>query len=241
MKGIIIAAGYGSRLKALTANTPKSLIEIEGKSIITYPIDALLAAGISDISIVVGYRADVIISYIEKLYPSINFSYNKDYDGDNALSVFAARSFIGTDPFVLAMGDHLISSSLVTTLLSDSTITRTLCVDSESKNASQVNDGTRVMADSKGRIIEIGKDLKDWQSIDTGLFMMDSEVLDNIKHLMARQGKNVTISEVVQHMADNGRHFQTCDVSGQFWADVDTEEDRDSVSVLIKEGQGHDL
>ena len=97
------------------------------------------------------------------------------------------------------------------------------------------------MADSKGRIIEIGKDLKDWQSIDTGLFMMDSEVLDNIKHLMARQGKNVTISEVVQHMADNGRHFQTCDVSGQFWADVDTEEDRDSVSVLIKEGQGHDL
>ena len=226
MKGIIIAAGYGSRLKALTANTPKSLIEIEGKSIITYPIDALLAAGISDISIVVGYRADVIINYIEKLYPSINFSYNKDYDGDNALSVFAARSFIGTDPFVLAMGDHLISSSLVTTLLSDSTITRTLCV---------------VMADSKGRIVKIGKDLKDWQSIDTGLFMMDSEVLDNIKHLMARQGKNVTISEVVQHMADNGRHFQTCDVSGQFWADVDTEEDRDSVSVLIKEGQGHDL
>ena len=65
MKGIIIAAGYGSRLKALTATTPKSLVEIEGKSIITYPIDALLAAGISDISIVVGYRADVIKNYIE--------------------------------------------------------------------------------------------------------------------------------------------------------------------------------
>ncbi len=52
MKGIIIAAGYGSRLKALTANTPKSLVQIDGKSIITYPIDALAAAGISDISIV---------------------------------------------------------------------------------------------------------------------------------------------------------------------------------------------
>ena len=236
MKGIIIAAGYGSRLKPLTANTPKSLVEIDGKPIITYPIDALVAAGISDISVVVGYRADMVINNIEKLYPSINFSYNKDYDGDNAISVFAARSFVGDDPFVLAMGDHLISSSLVTTLLSDSTINRTLCVDSESKNESQVNDGTRVMTDSKGRIIEIGKDLKNWQSIDTGLFMMDSEVLDNIKYLITRQGKRVTISEVVQHMADNGRHFQTCDVSGQFWADVDTEEDHDSFTALLKGG-----
>ena len=241
MKGIIIAAGYGSRLKPLTANTPKSLVEIDGKPIITYPIDALVAAGISDISVVVGYRADMVINNIEKLYPSINFSYNKDYDGDNAISVFAARSFVGDDPFVLAMGDHLISSSLVTTLLSDSTINRTLCVDSESKNESQVNDGTRVMTDSKGRIIEIGKDLKNWQSIDTGLFMMDSEVLDNIKYLITRQGKRVTISEVVQHMADNGRHFQTCDVSGQFWADVDTEEDHDSFTALLKGGYDYGL
>jgi len=235
MKGIIIAAGYGSRLGSLTANIPKSLVEIDGKPIITYPIDALVTAGISDISIVVGYRADAIIDYVEKLYPTINFSYNKDYDGDNAISVLAAHSFIKEDPFVLAMGDHLISSSLVTSLLSDSTINRTLCVDSEAKNASQINDGTRVMSDSKGRIIEIGKNIENWQSIDTGLFIMDSEVLDNIKHLMKDKGNKVSISEVVQHMADNERHFQICDVSGQFWADVDTEEDHDSVSTLLKE------
>ena len=234
MKGIIIAAGYGSRLGVLTADTPKSLVKIDGKSIITYPIDALVAAGISNISIVVGYRAELIINYIEKLYPSINFSYNKDYDGDNAISVLAASSFIEGDPFVLAMGDHLISPSLVTTLLSNSTKSRTLCVDSESENESQVNDGTRVMADSKGRIVEIGKNIKNWQSIDTGLFMMDAEVLDNIKYLMNRKGNKVNISEVVQHMANNGRHFQTCDVSGQFWADVDTEEDLNSISALLK-------
>jgi CDP-L-myo-inositol myo-inositolphosphotransferase len=236
MKGIIIAAGYGSRLGPLTATTPKSLVKIDGKSIITYPIDALMTAGISEISIVVGYRADVIINSIEKLYPNINFSYNKDYDGDNAISVFAAHSFIGNDPFVLAMGDHLISSSIVTTLLSDSVINRTLCVDLESNNTSQISDGTKVMADSEGRIIGIGKDIKNWQSIDTGVFMMDAEVLDNIKYLMNHKGKRVNISEVVQHMADNNRHFQICDVSGQFWADVDTEEDHDSISALLKEG-----
>ena len=241
MKGIIIAAGYGSRLRPLTSDTPKSLVEIDGKSIITYPIDALVTAGITDISIVVGYRANEITGYLKKQYPSLNFSYNEDYDGDNALSVFAAHPFIGDDPFVLAMGDHLISPSIVTTLLSNRDINRTLCVDAESNNASQLSDGTRVMADSMGRIIEIGKELKDWQSIDTGVFMMDAEVLYNIKYLMKHNGKRVSISEVVQHMADTGRHFQVCDVSGQFWADVDTAEDHDSVSNLLRGGYDYDL
>ena len=236
MKGIIIAAGYGSRLRPLTSNTPKSLVKIEGKPIITYPIDALVTAGISDISIVVGYRANEIRRYLKKQYPNRNFSYNENYDGDNAVSVFAARSFIGDDPFVVAMGDHLISPSIVTTLLSDRDINRALCVDSEANNTSQLNDGTRVMADSMGRIIEIGKELKDWQSIDTGVFMMDSEVLSNIKYLMRHNGTRVSISKVVQHMADTGRHFQICDVTGQFWADVDTAEDHDSVSNLLRGG-----
>ena len=241
MKGIIIAAGYGSRLRPLTSNTPKSLVEIDGKSIITYPIDALVAAGISDISIVVGYRANEITGYLKEQYPNLNFSHNEDYDGDNAVSVFAAHSFIGDDPFVLAMGDHLISPSIVTTLLSTRNINRALCVDSESNSASQLNDGTRVMADSMGRIIEIGKELKDWQSIDTGVFMMDAEVLYNIKYLMKHNGTRVSISEVVQHMADTGRHFQICDVSGQFWADVDTIEDHDSVSNLLRGGYDYAL
>ena len=241
MKGIIIAAGYGSRLRPLTSDTPKSLVEIDGKSIITYPIDALVTAGITDISIVVGYRANEITGYLKKQYPNLNFSYNEDYDGDNALSVFAAHPFIGDDPFVLAMGDHLISPSIVTTLLSNRDINRTLCVDAESNNASQLSDGTRVMADSMGRIIEIGKELKDWQSIDTGVFMMDAEVLYNIKYLMKHNGKRVSISEVVQHMADTGRHFQVCDVSGQFWADVDTAEDHDSVSNLLRGGYDYAL
>ena len=241
MKGIIIAAGYGSRLRPLTSDTPKSLVEIDGKSIITYPIDALVTAGITDISIVVGYRANEITGYLKKQYPNLNFSYNEDYDGDNALSVFAAHPFIGDDPFVLAMGDHLISPSIVTTLLSNRDINRTLCVDAESNNASQLSDVTRVMADSMGRIIEIGKELKDWQSIDTGVFMMDAEVLYNIKYLMKHNGKRVSISEVVQHMADTGRHFQVCDVSGQFWADVDTAEDHDSVSNLLRGGYDYAL
>ena len=241
MKGIIIAAGYGSRLRPLTSATPKSLVEIDGKSIITYPIDALVAAGISDISIVVGYRANEITGYLKKQYPSLNFSYNEDYDGDNAVSVFAAQPFIGDDPFVLAMGDHLISPSIVTTLLTNRDINRVLCVDSESNSASQLNDGTRVMADSVVSIIEIVKELNDWQSIDTGVFMMDAEVLYNIKYLMKHNGTRVSISAVVQHMAATGRHFQICDVSGQFWADVDTAEEHVSVSNLLRGGYDYAL
>ena len=241
MKGVVIAAGYGSRLRPLTSNTPKALVKIGGKSIITYPINALLAAGISDITVVVGYRGDEVTNYLEGLYPDLNFSYNEHYDGDNAVSVYAARSFVEDAPFVLAMGDHLISPSIVATLLSNSSLNRTLCVDAVATSESQVSDGTRVMTDSMGRIIEIGKDLQIWQSIDTGVFMMDGEVLDNIEYLMTHQGTKVSISELVGHMAGGGRHFRTCDVSGQFWADVDTTEDHDSVSDLLRGGIDYGL
>jgi len=58
---------------------------------------------------------------------------------------------------------------------------------------------------------------------------------------MKHNGTRVSISEVVQHMADTGRHFQICDVSGQFWADVDTAEDHDSVSNLLRRGYDYAL
>ena len=241
MKGVVIAAGYGSRLRPMTSRTPKALVKIGGKSIITYPINALRAAGISDLTVVVGYRADEITDYLAGLYPDLNFSYNEHYDGDNAVSVYAARSFLGHAPFVLAMGDHLISPSIVATLLSNSSINRTLCVDVVATSESQVSDGTRVMTDSMGRIVEIGKDLQNWQSIDTGVFLMDGEVLDNIEYLMTLQGTKVSISGLVGHMAGDGRHFRTCDVSGQFWADVDTAEDHASVSDLLGCGVDYGL
>jgi hypothetical protein len=55
---------------------------------------------------------------------------------------------------------------------------------------------------------------------------------------MRRQGLDVSISDVVTFMGANGNPFASCDVSGMFWADVDTLEDYLSIDILLKEMHG---
>ena len=60
MKGIILAAGEGKRLRPLTKNVPKCMVQFKGKQIIDYVLEAFRDAGINDIYLVKGYKAEVL-------------------------------------------------------------------------------------------------------------------------------------------------------------------------------------
>ena len=60
MKAIILAAGEGIRLRPYTLDRPKCLVELVGKSLLEHQLAALRAAGITDITMVTGYRANQI-------------------------------------------------------------------------------------------------------------------------------------------------------------------------------------
>ena len=236
MKGIILAAGDGGRLRPLTLQTPKVLYEVGGQSLIQYPIEAMSMAGISEIGIVVGHESQKVVDALKDVYPTLNFMFNQWYEGDNAISIFAARDFVNGEPFVVCMGDHAISPNIVKTLVLEHDDGNILCVDSLVSNPSQISDATRVRLDADRCILDIGKDLSDWDAVDTGVFMMNDDVFPCIERLMVNQGERVTISQVVVEMGRTGQPFRGCDVSGMFWADVDTPEDYHSVEMLLREG-----
>ena len=71
-KAVLLAAGFGSRLVPITLNTPKPLIHVNGKRLIDSLLDALLAAGITDITIVRGYLGDQFDVLLKK-YPMLKF------------------------------------------------------------------------------------------------------------------------------------------------------------------------
>lgn len=238
MKGVIIAAGYGVRLHPLTLDIPKVLLEIGGRQLIHYPLNALSSAGLSEIAVVVGYRAEKIMEALNGTHPNLRFIHNEHYDGDNALSLYAARFFLEDGPFVVCMGDHPITSGIIHRLLSKNRGGCVLCVDLEACHPSQIRDATRVLVDAAGNIVAIAKELKVWNAIDTGVFMMNGDVFPAIENLMERQGVRVGISDVVNYMRGSDTPFATCDVSGMFWADVDTLEDYQSVDSLLKENHG---
>ena len=233
MKGLILAAGDGGRLRPLTLKTPKVLLDAGGWPLIHYPINALRSAGVSELAVVVGYQAAKVQATLEDVYPDVTFIYNEDHDGGNALSIGVARDFMRDESFVVCMGDHPIDPDIVRRLLSAPLDGCVLCVDSGAWRPWQVDDATRVLVNSDGYIAEIGKGLEAWSAIDTGVFKMTPDVFPAIDRLMDRHGLDVGISDLVRYLGRSDRPFATCDVSGMFWADVDTIEDYSGVVSLL--------
>jgi 1L-myo-inositol 1-phosphate cytidylyltransferase len=227
-KGVILAAGDGGRLGELTSWTPKVLLPVLGKPLILYPINALISAGIREIAIVVGHFSDKVEEFLEK-YPvseaNVQFIYNRDHQGGNAISVRAGGDWADGEPFVLCMGDHIISPEYVSRFLNYSRRRETLGVDFKPGNHHIIEEATKVQIDEKGHILDIGKELAWWDCIDTGVFLLTSSFVSAIKELTRTRGINIEISEVIRFMLGRGQEFATSDISGSFWADIDTAED----------------
>ena len=86
MNAIILAAGKGERLQPLTNDKPKCLIELFGKSLLEWQIEAFQRSGITDITIVSGYKSDLIN------FPKTTILKNEKYDSTNMVeTMFSAK------------------------------------------------------------------------------------------------------------------------------------------------------
>ncbi|MCK5521423.1 MAG: NTP transferase domain-containing protein, partial [Candidatus Marinimicrobia bacterium] len=74
MKAIIPAAGMGKRLRPHTNTYPKVMLNVAGKPILAHIVEDLIRAGFDEISIIVGYKKEVIIDYFDNNYP-VKFSF----------------------------------------------------------------------------------------------------------------------------------------------------------------------
>ncbi|HPX72852.1 MAG: Bifunctional protein GlmU [Euryarchaeota archaeon ADurb.BinA087] len=115
MQAVIIAAGEGKRLRPLTRNRPKALLPVANNPIIDYPIQALSASGVRDIIVVVGYRKDHVIRYLDRLDIPVQIVEQKKQLGTaNALS--CAEPLIKED-FLVVPGDNYINPGSIAKIL----------------------------------------------------------------------------------------------------------------------------
>ena len=113
MKAIIIAAGIGKRLKPLTDDKPKCMLELAGKPLIEHQTDILRSLGISDISIIKGYRQEKI----NFSNSSFNYYLNENYRENNILeSLFCAEPEIRGEVIIL-YSDIIFKRAVVENLL----------------------------------------------------------------------------------------------------------------------------
>lgn len=111
---VISAAGKGTRMKHLSADKPKHMIEVNSKPFLYYLLDNLERAGFEDIILVIGHKSEHIVKYItEHAYKNVRLVNQFERMGEQkygtALPLLAAREELGNEQFVAVLGDNLYS------------------------------------------------------------------------------------------------------------------------------------
>jgi N-acetyl-alpha-D-muramate 1-phosphate uridylyltransferase len=105
---MLLAAGLGTRMRPLTDTRPKPLIEVEGKAMLDYVLDALSQAGVEQAVINAHYLADMIENHVKtRTSPHITISDERAQLLDSGGGVKKALAFLGTDPFFILNSDAI--------------------------------------------------------------------------------------------------------------------------------------
>ena len=223
---VVLAAGFGSRLEGVSDDTSlKPLTPVAGVPLVQRTLRSLEVAGCERIVIVLGHGAADVRAAAESVHSGdadLCFVVNAHYDLANGVSVLAARSEID-GPFLLTMADHVFSDDVMRLAGSHAPPTdgATLLVDYDIAGVFDLDDATKVQEED-GRIAAIGKQLADYNCIDTGLFVCTEALIDALADVFDQRG-DASLSDGVQHLAAAGR-MTVLPIGGGFWQDVDTPE-----------------
>lgn len=123
-KALILAAGLGTRLAPITNDRPKSLVPVNGKPILFKQIENLKFNGVLDITIVSGYKADILEKVVHEKYPEITVVESVDYaTTNNMYSAYLGIKNMFPDgdikPFYMMNADVFYDASVITILEKD--------------------------------------------------------------------------------------------------------------------------
>jgi len=235
VKGLILSGGKGTRLRPLTYTSAKQLVPVANKPILFYGIEALAAAGIREIGIVVGDTKteiqqavgdgsawDVSVTYIEQDAPL-----------GLAHAVLISESFLRTEPFVMYLGDNLLATG-ITPLVEEFSRTRpaaqillTRVPDPQRFGVAELEGNTVV------RLVEKPTEPKSDLAL-VGVYLFGPEVFDAVKRITPSSRNELEITDAIQDLIDHGETVRPHIVEG-WWKDTGKLEDMLEANRLILE------
>ncbi len=223
-EAVILMAGAGSRLRGSVKTFLKPFVSVRGRPLISYTLDALLRAGIRTVNFVVGYESERMIAQAKQFVPSglsASFIENRDWKKQNGVSLLIAAGRVA-NPFVLTMSDHIFENVIIDRLL-DSFAPGFLnvAVDRKLDSIFDLDDAMKVQTRGN-KITDIGKNLRDYNAIDIGLFVCPLEIFDYLERAKSVSRKSdCSLADGVRLMARDDK-VRATDIGEGWWQDVDT-------------------
>jgi 1L-myo-inositol 1-phosphate cytidylyltransferase len=226
-QGSRLRQGYGGqpRLRGVDKNCLKPFVPVLGKPLLSYTLEALNHAGISTAYFVVGYESDRVIAEAKQLIPShitASFIVNRDWQKQNGISLLAAAGHV-TAPFLLTMGDHVFDDALLDCLLDNfEPGLLNIAIDRKIESIVDLDDAMKVQIRGN-KVTGIGKNLRNYDAIDTGLFVCPSDIFAYLEQAKSINGggSDCSLANGVELMAAAGK-VRGIDIGSARWHDIDT-------------------
>lgn len=231
MKAIILAAGVGSRIRPLTDNCPKSLLKVDGKTILEMMISHLQECGINEVVFVLGYLQDQIKDFVTLNFPDLkaHFVTNERYAETNTgFSLMLAKDLINGSTFIKFDADVVFDKEILKRLI-DSEHANCLCID---KNINLDAEEIKVIVKEQNRVLKASKTVnpKDAIGESIGIEKISSEtaklLFAELELMMKDEQNHQEYYEgAYERLIDQNVAFYALDISGLKWTEIDTHED----------------
>lgn len=253
MKAIILAAGEGTRLRPLTNDKPKCLVELFGKSLLNYNVELFQKCGISDITIVTGYLPNLI------KIPNVSYRNNKNYNSTNMVeTLFCAKDKL-ENSVIISYADIIYQKNILEELIKSKNDI-SVVIDSNWEEywklrfENPLDDAESLILDEQNYIQNIGKKTQTITEIQgqyIGLMKFQNDGLINLINFyenaknLSIQGPNPLNSDVpfeksymtdlLQGLINHGNKIKAIPVHNG-WLEVDSVDDHNLYEKMNKDG-----
>jgi dTDP-glucose pyrophosphorylase len=221
-KAVLLAAGRGTRMRELTADFPKPMIEVHGKPVLQHIVEGLRDADVRRFLIIVGYHAETVRNFFgdgRRHNVDIEYRTQTVQDGTGRV-VDLAHNFTGESPFVLSYGDILINPvnyKCVVSIVDDCeaivTVTR----------GEDVSKGGAVFVNEQMELVDLrekpkpGELTSPWYN--AGLYAFRPSIFEFIARLKPSPRGEYELTDAIRDLAHSGKKVQALELTGE-WADV---------------------
>jgi NDP-sugar pyrophosphorylase family protein len=225
-KAVVLAAGKGTRMGALTEELPKPMLPVGGKPLLEHILDHLGRSGIQECGIITGYHHDAIEKHFERYPMRLTFIHQEIING-TAGAAKLARAFAANDPFLLTYGDIWCEPAdyrrVMQPIEEEPETEATLAV----KYVDDPFQGAAVYV-ANGLIREIvekppkGTSTTNWNS--AGIYCFRPRVFEEIERVPLSPRGEYELTSAIEQMIDGGRKLRAVEIKGT-WRDIGRPED----------------
>jgi L-glutamine-phosphate cytidylyltransferase len=245
MRGIILAAGRGSRLQELTQNKPKCLVELEGRPLLLWQIDALRQSGVDDITVVTGYKDHMINALASDNH--FGTRHNPIWERTNMVSTLHSVRDLFTETCIVSYSDIIYEVSVPEKLIATKTALGVVYDEAwlslwSRRFDNPLDDAESFRIASDGSITDIGKKMQNVEAIQgqyIGLLRIDSLAMKWITNIVESEpdhGANLDMTSLLQLIISKGFCVKGIPISGN-WCEIDTPKDLVVAQELSAEGK----